>query len=119
MSDIIESEDKPMLSNETYDFLKKTVQIILPALGTLYFTLASIWGLPAAEQVVGTIAALTVFGGVLLSLSSKRYNDSDGRFDGSIDIEPGEDEETTNLNVSLDPVAMAYKDEVVVKINRS
>ena len=44
------------MSNEKYDFLKKVVEVGLPALGTLYFALSQIWGLPSGEEVVGTIA---------------------------------------------------------------
>ena len=62
------------LSNKTYDMLKWIAQYFLPALGTLYFTLAGIWGLPYGEQIVGTISALDIFLGVLLGLSSRQYN---------------------------------------------
>ena len=37
----------------------------LPALGTLYFALAGIWGLPYGEQLVGTITAIDTFLGVI------------------------------------------------------
>lgn len=61
------------MSNKLYDILKWVAQILLPALGTLYFALASIWGLPYAEQVVGTITAVDAFLGVILGISSKQY----------------------------------------------
>lgn len=61
------------LSNETYDFLKWMAQIVLPALGTLYFALASIWGFPYGEQIVGTITALDAFLGALLGVSTAQY----------------------------------------------
>lgn len=61
------------LSNKVYDILKWVAQYFLPAAGTLYFTLASIWSLPYGEQVVGTITALDTFLGVLLGLSSSQY----------------------------------------------
>jgi len=63
-----------MLSNKTYDVLKFIAQIFLPAVGTLYFALAGIWGLPYAEQVVGTIMAVDAFLGVMLGLSTSAYN---------------------------------------------
>jgi hypothetical protein len=62
------------LSNKTYDVLKFIAQIVLPALGTLYFALASIWGLPYGEQIVGTITAVDTFLGALLGLSTAQYN---------------------------------------------
>lgn len=61
------------LSNKTYDVLKWIAMIALPALGTLYFALAGIWGLPCGEQVVGTITALDTFLGALLGISSASY----------------------------------------------
>lgn len=63
-----------MLSNKAYDILKWIAQYLLPALGTLYFALASIWGLPYGEQVVGTITAIDTFLGVLLGISSYKYD---------------------------------------------
>lgn len=62
------------MSNKTYDILKYIAQIVLPAVATLYFTLAQIWGLPYAEQVVGTITAIDTFMGVLLKLQSNSYS---------------------------------------------
>lgn len=61
------------MSNRTYDILKLIAQIILPAIGTC-FVIASIWGLPHAEQVVGTVTALDTLLGTMLSISSMKYN---------------------------------------------
>ena len=61
------------LNNKTYDVLKWIAQILLPALGTLYFALSRIWGFPYGEEIVGTIAAVDAFLGALLGLSSKSY----------------------------------------------
>lgn len=62
------------MDNKTYDVLKWVAQYLLPAAGTLYFALASIWGLPYAGEVVGTITAVDAFLGVVLGISSSRYN---------------------------------------------
>ena len=61
-------------TNKVYDILKWIAQYFLPAVGTLYFALAGIWGLPYGEQVVGTITAVDTFLGVLLGISSAQYN---------------------------------------------
>ena len=61
------------ISNKTYDVLKFICTILLPALGTLYFALAQIWGLPYGEEIVGTIAAITTFIGVCIGISSYKY----------------------------------------------
>ena len=62
------------MNNKTYDILKWVAQFFLPATGTLYFALASIWGLPYGEQVVGTIIAIDAFLGVVLGISTAQYN---------------------------------------------
>lgn len=67
------------LSNKTYDILKYIAQIVLPALGTLYFALASIWGLPYGEQIVGTITAIDAFLGALLGISTAKYNKEESK----------------------------------------
>lgn len=62
------------MANETYDKLKFVAQIVLPAAGTLYFAIATIWGLPYGEQIVGTITAVDAFLGALLGISTAQYN---------------------------------------------
>ena len=62
------------MSNKVYDILKFIAQVVLPALGTLYFALAGIWNWPLGEQVVGTITAIDTFLGVLLGISTSKYN---------------------------------------------
>lgn len=64
------------MSNSTYDKLKFIAQVVLPAAGTLYAALAGIWGLPYAEQIVGTIVAVDTFLGVVLKISTYQYNKS-------------------------------------------
>jgi hypothetical protein len=64
------------MSNKVYDALKYVAQIILPALATLYFALAQIWGLPYAEQIVGTITAVDAFLGAILRITTIKYEKS-------------------------------------------
>lgn len=61
------------LGNKTYDRLKFVTLIALPALATLYLTVAQIWHLPSATEVAATITAIDTFLGALLGLSSKNY----------------------------------------------
>lgn len=62
------------ISNQTYDLLKYITQIVIPAMATLYFALAGIWGFPYGEQIVGTLTAIDTFLGVLLGISTYHYN---------------------------------------------
>lgn len=106
------------MSNKTYDVLKFLVQMALPAFGTLYFTLASIWGLPAAEQVVGTIVALSTFFGVVLQLSKKSYNSSEGQYDGALNISEREDGvKVYSLNLNQDASLLDSKKNVKFKVD--
>ena len=63
-----------ILKNKIYDKLKWIAQIVLPAIATLYFALAQIWGLPYGEQIVGTITAIDAFLGTILGISTAQYN---------------------------------------------
>ena len=65
-------------SNKVYDILKWLAQILIPGLGALYFALAGIWGFPYAEQIIGSLAALDAFLGVILGISTASYNKSKG-----------------------------------------
>ena len=61
------------MSNKMYDVLKWLAMVLLPAVATLYFALAGIWGFPHGEEIVGTITAIDTFLGVLLGISSAQY----------------------------------------------
>jgi hypothetical protein len=107
-----------LFSNNVYDKLKFVALVLLPGVGTLYFAVAGLWGLPKADEVVGTIVAIDTFLGLLLGLSNKQYNDSDERYDGAVDVSPDEENGVTNLNFSLDPRSITEKDEIVLKIRK-
>ena len=62
------------MSNKLYDVLKWIAMVFLPAIATLYFALAGIWGFPYGEEIVGTITAIDTFLGVLLGISTAQYN---------------------------------------------
>lgn len=63
------------LNNKTYDFLNILVRYILPGLGTLYFTLSEIWGLPRAVEVMGTIVAVTTFLGLVIAFARRGWKE--------------------------------------------
>lgn len=68
------------ISNKLYDILKWVAMYLLPALGTLYFALAGIWGFPFGEEIVGTLTAIDTFLGVILGISSVQYKkNGDGK----------------------------------------
>lgn len=115
----------PKLSDKVYDILKPIVTVYLPGLSTLYFVVAQIWGLPAPEEVVGTIAAVNVFLGGILHVSTKAYNsatDSDGPvYAGSLDYSKTPDGKglvTFNIDPNSDADTWANQEEVTFKVNK-
>ena len=62
------------ISDELYDLLRAIADLLLPALGALYFGLAGIWNFPYGEQVVGTITVIDTFLGAILGISTVQYN---------------------------------------------
>ena len=62
------------LSDSAYSVLKWIALYLLPALGTLYFALSGIWGLPYGEAIVGTITAIDTFIAAILGISTANYN---------------------------------------------
>lgn len=62
-------------SNKTYDVLKYIALIALPAVETLWLTLGNIWHFPYVVEIGATIAAVDVFLGALLGVSTKQYKE--------------------------------------------
>jgi hypothetical protein len=100
--------------------MKYLAQVLLPAVGTLYFAVAGIWNLPSAQEVVGTIVAVDTFLGLLLHLSSNAYENSDAKFDGTLLVQPNSSnpgEGFVNVGLKNHPDEVAKKkDEVRLKV---
>lgn len=62
-----------IFSDKVYSALSWLAQIALPAVATLYFSLASFWHLPSPDQVVSTIMVIDTFLGMLLQFSSSQF----------------------------------------------
>lgn len=98
-----------------YDFLKAIAQIWLPGLGTLYFTLAQIWGLPFAAEVVGSITAVDTFLGVLLRVSAGKYTPPS---DGTLEIDKSDpDKQRYKFNLTTELEDMSDKQHVLLTVD--
>ena len=60
-------------NEKVYQFMKWFTTVVLPAITTLWLTLASIWNFPYAEPIGATLGAITVFLGALLGIGSIKY----------------------------------------------
>lgn len=106
-----------MLSDGSYHLGKQLVQVYIPAASALYFGLGSIWGLPAVEQVVGTLAVVATFLGVCLGLSSKQYDVSEAAYDGKVMVETNETGgKLFSLELDGDPTEIEQKSSVSFKV---
>lgn len=107
-----------MITGQLYNRLKFLALVVFPALGTLYFALAGIWGLPSAEQVVGTLVAFDTFLGVILQISSTNYNSTTAQ--GTLGIHETPGGKTFNLELEGDPeYELEGKDRVVFKVKKT
>ena len=107
----------PTLNATAYDVLKPITTTVLPGLSSLYIALSTFWPLPFVAEIVGTIAAINVFLGGLLTLSNHNYKKSDDRFAGQLIVESN-DEEGIQSAVKLGPnfEKLAQGDEVTFKV---
>ena len=79
------------LPDAVYDLLKWLSLVFFNAVGVLYKTLATIWGLPYGEEVLTTCAAVALFIGALIGVSTAQYNKLQGKHEPTYGEE--EDEE--------------------------
>jgi hypothetical protein len=107
---------KPSLGNFSYDVLQNLTRVILPGLSALYAALGAIWGFPNVEQIVGTVAALNVFLGLVATVSHKNYVKANSGFDGQV-LTTTDDEGTSFRLVLETPLDEAVKNgQVVFKV---
>jgi hypothetical protein len=105
-------------TDKVYKGLKFIALVLLPALGTAYFTISDIWHLPDAQQVVGTITVVDTFLGVVLHLSTASYNNSADKYDGEFAVVQNTDGSQNLKLLSIDPAVIngGNKTELIFKI---
>lgn len=109
--------DRTMLSDGSYHIGKRLVQVYIPAVSSLYFGLGNIWGFPAIEQVVGSLAVIATFLGVCLGLSSRQYDASEAAYDGKVVVETnGVGKKMFSLELDGDPAELEQKKSVAFKV---
>jgi hypothetical protein len=102
------------LSSGVYDNLKTAAQIWIPAFGTLYFALAGIWGLPHADQIVGSLTALDTALGVILGISSAGFKPAS---DGNLVIDRSSPvKDIYSLEINVPPSELAGKNAITLEV---
>lgn len=111
-----------MIGNKMYDVLKFLAQIFIPAAGTLYVALAAIFSWGYVEEVAGTIVAVDTFLGVFVAYLKIKYDASDAKFDGEINVVERPDGKTVmdmQLSKIEDPSRIKDEQQVLFKVNSS
>lgn len=68
-------------NGKVYDILKEIALKLLPALELLVLSIFKIWNLPYGSEIAATIAAVDTALGIVLGISSKKYNELVEEFD--------------------------------------
>jgi hypothetical protein len=110
------NQTHPLLSNNNYDKLKKVTTIVLPALVTLWLTIANVWNLPNSQEIGLTIGAINTFFGVVLAVATNTYNKSDEKFDGQINVLEGDEKTTMQLELDKGPEVLKEQSEVAFRV---
>ncbi len=89
-------------NNKIYDRVKWVAQYFLPALITLWMSLAKIWGLPYGAEIGATLGAIDLFLGVLLGISKAHYSG-----EGTLVVNTDDpDKDIYNLELNVDPAEL-------------
>lgn len=108
---------QPIFGNSAYDIAKDATTIWLPALATLYAAVAAILNLPYSVEVVGVIAAIVVFLGTVLKISSTRYNSLPIVYNGELKVNMTDPmKENYSLQIDEPWDQLAKQDEIRIKV---
>lgn len=103
-----------VLSNTVYDKMKWVAQYLLPALATLWITLAKIWNLPYGTEIGATITGIDLFLGAVLGISSQNY-----KGDGVMVVDTSnEAKDLYTLELNAPAEELANKDTITFKVNK-
>lgn len=112
-----------LLSDKIYGLLDPVSKVWLPGVGALYFALAVTWGLPKADEVVATCAALATFLGLFLVYAERTYDKSQAKYDGAIYLSEGETidgrrmkDAQFGIRQDLDAQTISGKKEILMKV---
>ena len=61
------------MPDKVYDVLKWLSLVVFNAVGVLYKTLAAVWGWPFGEELMTSCAAVALFIGALIGISTAEY----------------------------------------------
>jgi hypothetical protein len=106
-----------LMSDKQYNALKHAALVGVPALATLYFVIATTWHIPHLDQIMATFTAINTFLGGTAAASSLKYNNSDAKYDGVVEVrDVGADKRTFALSLNVDPEDIPNMNDVRLKV---
>lgn len=99
-----------------FDALKVVTLVVLPLFGTLYFALAGLLKLPDPEGVVGGVAAGTAALGAFIKTNEVKYNASDAKFDGVVNVIQTDAKKVYQLALNSDPNLIDQAETLLLKV---
>jgi hypothetical protein len=108
-----------LINNKVYNIIKWFIVYFLPALGTFYFTISSIWGFTCNEQVLGTLTSVTIFLSMILGISNSSYKKSGSGTDGVMLVDTSNpDKDVYLLQLNNEATNLAEKDIISFKVDK-
>lgn len=99
-----------------FDTLKALTLVVLPLFGTLYFAFAGALKLPDPEGVVGGVAACTAALGSFIKANEVKYNASDAKFDGVVNVIQTDAKKVYQLALNTDPNLIDQSEKLILKV---
>ena len=111
--------DIMIINNKVYGIIKWVIVYLLPAIGTLYFSISQLWGIPHADQILGTISSVTIFLSMILGLSSSSYKKNGSGMDGVMLVDTSNpDKDVYLLQLTNEAINLAEKDTITFKVEK-
>lgn len=109
-----------LINDKVYNIIKWFVVYFLPALGTLYFSISQLWGIPHADQVLGTITSVTIFLSMVMGLSSSSFKKNGLGTDGVMLVDTSNpDKDVYLLQLNNEATNLAEKDIISFKVDKN
>lgn len=109
-----------LINDKVYNIIKWIIVYLLPALGTLYFSVSQLWGIPHAEQILGTISSVTIFLSMLLGISGSSYKKNGSGTDGTMLVDTSNpDKDVYLLQLNNEAMNLAEKDIITFKVDKT
>lgn len=99
-----------------FDVLKVLALVVLPLAGMLYFAFAGALNLPSPEYVVGGLATASAAIGTFVKTNEVKYNASDAKFDGVVNVIQTDEKKIYQLALKTDPNLIDQADTLLLKI---